>query len=225
MVFYNESGKRVVYDCTNRIGGELYGDVYKLSEEECIKICKDKNEAPDKEVLMLIRSLMLKNYYEIYDLLYRKNGVLKAYTMKYYKNEDIDILTMPTEYTLDNLYNLYTSVEKLTKNNIFISDMHTGNIILSSDKITVIDVDLYTINKYYNSRGLRTKNSLALEYLFREIFLEALNEYHIEYPRTARDTITELFTSYSGNIEEKVCKELSTSKYPIDYVRKKIKNR
>ena len=38
--------------------------------------------------------------------------------MEYYKNENIDILTMPIDYTIENLCKLYKSIIKLNQNNI-----------------------------------------------------------------------------------------------------------
>lgn len=220
MYLYTDEGKRKKYDTTSLIGCGHYGDVYKLPNEECIKIYKGKNLNIDKEILIQIKNLLLDNYYEIYDLLYTKSSLLKGYTMKYYQNEDIDILTMPVEYTLDNLFKLSRSVEKLTENQIFISDMHTGNIIVNSSKITVIDTDLYTFNRFLDYSKLKTKNISALECLFREIYLEAVNKYHKEY--IGYDTsqmVKELFRPHNYNIPENTCKKLSKFKYPIDYIK------
>lgn len=220
MYFYGEDNKRVRYILGDLIGGEQYGSVYKLSDSECIKIYK-KGQVGDKEILTFINGLGLKNFYKIYRLLYNKKGDFRAHTMKYYEDGNVDILTMPVEYVLYNLYNIYESVVKLTENNIFISDMHTGNIVLGRDEITIIDVDIYTFNRFFSSVKLREKNTFALKYLFEAIFLEALRNYHSdEATFTACQRIGSIFEVYSPSALDRTCKKLIRYKYPIDYVRK-----
>lgn len=222
MLLFREDGQKVRYNISskNRIGGGLFGDVYWTSELECTKIYKPSNERIDLNILMFIKELKLKSFYEIHELLYGKNGFFKGHTMKYYQSEEVDILTMPVTYTLDNFYSLYESVCKLTASNIFISDMHTGNIIMSQNGITAIDVDLYTFNRFYTSQSLKTKNNLALNYLFSEIYLEALASFHREY--SSYSTRTVINSLYNNGKAEDVCKKLIKYKYPIDYIKRNI---
>ena len=65
--------------------------------------------------------------------------------MKYYDSEDIDVLTMPMSYILDNFYDLFESVTKLSDKNILIQDLHDGNVITNKNQIIVIDADMYDI--------------------------------------------------------------------------------
>ena len=46
-------------------------------------------------------------------MLYDETNTFVGYTMKYYKPEKIDILTMPTDYTLENYQKIYNSAKKL----------------------------------------------------------------------------------------------------------------
>lgn len=226
MFLYNESGKKVRYiiNKDNTIGQGLYGSVHRLSANECIKIYKRKNILEiEPEVLKAIRDLCLNNFYEIYSLLYTKEGSFKGYTMKYYDDYDIDILTTTTEYTLDNLYSLRDSIQKMTENNIYIHDMHTGNIILGDSEITVIDADLYTFNRFYDGNVLRIKNLTVLNNLFVEIYMDAIKKYHNEYFNyDTSEIIRQLFNSFSEQTTYKMSKRLIKYKYPIEYLRKNI---
>ena len=65
------------------------------------------------------------------------NGDIVQWIFLDYKNEEIDILTEDTTYTINNLYNLLLTVRTLTENNILISDTHTENVILDREKITI----------------------------------------------------------------------------------------
>lgn len=220
MYLYNSNGKRIRYDLASRIGGEAYGNIYKLSDEECLKVYKGKPDIINKEILEYIKKLNLKRFYEIHELLYNKNNQFKAHTMKYYLPEEIDILTEPIDYTLSNIFNILDSVNTLTQNNILICDMHTGNIIINNDGITIIDTDLYTFNKFYVESTLRFKNISALQYLFQEIYFEAMKKYHSEYySHTTSELIKNLFRLYSPREQEETHKKLTKCKYPIDYIK------
>lgn len=225
MILYNENKEKISFKTNNKIGGETYGDVYKISETECLKIYKNSNSV-NKKILTFIKNLHLKNYYEIYNLYNNKSGEFKAHTMKYYKKEEIDILTMPTEYTIDNISRIQHSIEQLTQNNIAIVDTHTGNIIMDSNNITIIDIDLYTFNRFYTSKKLETKNIEILEFLFREIFAEAILNYHSEYKvYKFTELIKDIFKLSTPTLTEETFKELARYKYPIDYIKKKVRQR
>lgn len=218
MYLYNEEGKRLRYDTFTRIGGEEYGNVFKISEDVCLKVYK-RGKLVNKEILMFIKNLKLKNFYEIYEFLYNKSGDFKAHTMKYYLPEEVDILTMPVDYTLDNLYNLFISVSILTDNNIFVSDMHTGNAVIDYNNITVIDTDIYTFNQFFSVGRLEQKNLFALRYLFTEIYMESLIKFHSDLSSYInREQIGGIFSFYDNISLDKTYKKLSRYKYPIDYL-------
>lgn len=220
MVFYTENNDILRYRTNNRIGGEACGLVYKLDGNECFKKFRSKSMRVDKAALVLIQELGLENFCKIKRFLYNESKTIIGYLMEYYKNEDIDILDMPMEYTIDNLCKLYHSIIKLSQNNIFISDMHTGNIIMNSNEIIVIDYDLYVLNGYFTGPILEYKNIEALKYLFKGIYKEALVEFHKEYDteknRSLIDGTFELWTEEGLN---KTCKKLTRYKYPIDYIK------
>jgi len=221
MILYNEKGKRVSFKTDNRIGGKSYGNIYRISEDECLKVYKSVGSV-NKEILEYIRNLHLKNYYEIYNFYNNKQGNFKAHTMRYYESENIDILTMPTEYTLDNLSGILKSVNTLTQNSIQIEDSHTENVIMDSNNITIIDTDLYTFNRFFTKEQLQFKNIQKLEYLFSELYVEAITDYHSEYKDYKGVLlIRELFKLYTQREIEKIYSELSKYKYPIDYIKRK----
>ena len=189
----------------------------------CLKVNKSA-EGFDLETLKLLQSLNLKNFYEIYNFYYNQNGILKAYTMKYYQSDEIDILTEKQSYTINNLYDLFLAVCILNKNNILISDTHSENVILSKEKITIIDADLYRINRFFQKLSLELHNLDALRSLFENLYIYALKKYHNEYyNETAVYRIKSLFQVYSTSQINGTLKTLSKYKYPIDYIRNRVK--
>ena len=221
MVFYTENNDIIRYKTNNKIGGEQCGLVYKLDGDECFKKFRSKSMRVNKEALVLIQDLGLENFCKIKRFLYNERKTIIGYLMEYYKKEDIDILTMPMDYTIGNLCKLYNSVIKLSQNNIYISDMHTGNIIMNSNSIIIIDYDLYVLNGYFTGPLLEYKNIEALKYLFQEIYKDALIEFHKEYNTEAnRSLIDGTFELWTKEGFNKTCKKLVRYKYPIDYIKK-----
>lgn len=219
MIFYNENNEIVKYNSNKRLGSGLYGSVYRINFEECVKKFKKENVEIDKEVLLLIQKIGLDNFCQIRSLLYNKNKKLIGYLMRYYQKENIDILTMPTEYIIENLRKLYISVIKLTHNNIYIDDMHTENIIINSKGITVIDYDLYTLNRFLTPELLEYKNTSALRVLFETLFIETLIEFHRDLCIESNNRlIKRTFHLWNSEELDKTCKKLTRYKYPIDYI-------
>ena len=136
--------------------------------------------------------------------------------MKYYKNEPIDILTMPTDYTLDNFYNIYRSINKISKNKILINDMHIGNIIMNNNDIIIIDIDYY--DKEYSATfdKINKSNYVSLINLFTDIYIESLRNHTNPSPEEIK-SILNLF-SKSENVNM-IAKKLKRYKYPIDYIK------
>ena len=228
--FYNESNKEIIINLSEDklIGVGCFGVVYRLNENECFKRFNSKEpRGANYEELVFIRNLNLKNFYKIYDFVFDNNDILKGYTMKYYNNEKIDILTMPTEYTLDNLYNIYSSVLKITDNNIYLNDMGEHNIIMDNNKITIIDADWYSFNTFESKKALLYSNIVELRYLFEEIYTNALEEYHDTYiDESSEFIISNLFkkiNKFTGI--ENFCRKLERYKYPIDYIKKLSRRR
>lgn len=222
MQLYDKDGNVIKFSTDRKIEeGKIYSNIYKVSEEECIKIFKNTSDELTLEILSLIRDLNLPSFYSIHDFYFDRNRDFKAYTMEYYKKDNIDILTMPTDYTLSNLYAIYNDIERLTDENVVVSDLHSGNVILNRDGITVIDADLYY--QLFNAERykLERKNLLALIYLFKDLYFGALDTFHNGSDTSIYfDSIRNLFDSYDADSIHRVYKKLSRYKYPIDYISK-----
>lgn len=160
----------------------------------------------------------LKNFYTVYKMLYDSYHDFVAYTMKYYDSEDIDVLTMPMSYILDNFYDLFESVTKLSDKNILIQDLHDGNVITNKNQIIVIDADMYDILKNPSKNEAIRANYKKLCYLFRDLFINAISTYHIELFDVGL-IINSLF-DYRRDTTS-IYRKLKSYKYPIDYITSK----
>jgi len=192
------------------------GIVYKISEEECLKLFKYYNEC-DAKVLELLKKIKPNNFYEIKELIYNGNNDFIGYTMKYYEDKNLDLLTMPTEYLLDNLNGICNSINKLTNNNVLVTDLISKNTILTNNKIIIIDVDNFKFNKLYTSINDLNKHNLSeLRSLLIDLFIQSKIKYHKgEIIETNKDNIFDIKDNFS-----RTYKVLRKYKYPIDYFRK-----
>ncbi len=213
MKFYNSSNEVVDYHLLSKIGGGSYGSVYKLSEFECIKIFRNIDTGINVDMMEFINNLGLDNFYKIYSFLFNKNNDLRGYTMKYYLSSYTSILFKDILYTLDNFYAIYNSINILSDNQIFIPDLHTDNVILGNDEVTIIDIDIYAKAVLFDYGRLKFRNDRALFYLFKELYMEGLYSYGL-YTDLDIKVINNLF---SGDVLNNI-KVLKKYKYPIDYI-------
>lgn len=213
MKFYNSSNEEVNYHLLSKIGGGSYGSVYKLSEFECIKIFREIDTGIDADTVAFINNLGLNNFYKIYSFLFNKRKDLRGYTMKYYLPSHTSILLKDTSYTLDNFFAIYNSINTLSDNQIFIPDLHSDNVILGNDEITIIDIDIYAKAILFDPGKLKDKNSRALFSLFKSLYIEGLYNHGI-YTDNDIKAINNLFNNDApSNI-----KVLKKYKYPIEYI-------
>ncbi len=141
---YNDSNNKVSInvDEKNKIGNGIYATVY-LINGYAFKKFKCPLSRLEKRAFFTIKDIEHPNLYKVKDIFYDSNTLewLVAYSMKYYVNDNVNILTMPTEYTLDNLSDLRELAIILANKHISISDLHTGNVIMQNDRIILIDRD------------------------------------------------------------------------------------
>ena len=218
-------GKIRLYD-KQLLGSGCYGKVYKSGNDKCFKLCKGEYFSDDFiNIYNVIKDNNLPGFYKLISLLYsnskdarkKKNPI--GYEYQYIKKEDVDILTMPIDYTIDNLDVLYNSIIILTKNNIRCLDFQAGNIIMNSNSITAIDTDLYYGK--YNGTMLAKWNVYDLELLFQYLYEDAIDKYHKgEYSKEVKQLLYSLFMIYDYDGAYGVYRKLKSYKYPIEYVNK-----
>lgn len=227
MITYTEDRKSHNITINNLLGEGTYGKIYLTSDNKCLKVFKESISRKDKDyfdedVFNIIRQLKLKNFYKLYDLYYNKTLTkILGYLSEYYQKEDIDILTMPVDYTLNNLCNLYDSFLLLSKYNICISDVSMENTIINTREIRVIDTDLYYKDNKSSTIELLKNNIYTLGDLFICIYISSLKETDINKRIKMIEKIQRLFTINSTFGVEPVIKKLIKYKYPIDYLRKR----
>ena len=218
-------GKIRLYD-KQFLGSGCYGKVYKGSNDKCFKLCKSKSLGDDFiNIYDVIKDNNLQGFCKLISLLYsnskdarkKKNPI--GYEYQYMEKEDIDILTMPIDYTIDNLDVLYNSIAILTKNNIRCIDLQEGNVIMNCNSITALDIDLYC--GMYEAERLEKYNVYDLELLFQYLYKDAMDKYHKgEYSNEVKQLLSSLFMIYECNGIDNVYRKLKSYKYPIEYVNK-----
>ena len=213
ITLYNDKSEKREYPINNYFDTGACGFIYRIDNDKCLKLLSDDLYF-DPSIIKVMKKLKLENFYKIYDILFDEKNNYFGYTMKYYQKEDINILNMPIDYTLDNLYKLFNSFKKLNKNNIYAYDCSAGNVIMDSKNITVIDADLYFFYNKNENKELVEDNYNILMNLFKYLCYKELKElgYLLE------DTNYVLSDLFDENKEiSHVEKKLIKYKYPIDY--------
>ena len=212
--YYDEHGKKIIIKINwELVGSGLYGTVYQIDNNVCLKHISYPFNT-NKEIIKEFMKLDLPSFYKIYKLLFDKYNEITGYIMKYYKNEEIDIMTMPIEYTLDNLASMLKDIRIISEKNILVEDAHTDNVILNNDRIIIIDVDNYSLSQRCD---ILNKNIYSIYSLFQNIYVESMLKY---YEVTNEELIVTRKLFYGKDIDY-IYNELSNYKYPIEYVRKK----
>ena len=192
MVYFTKDGNLVTYQTDNNlISTGTQGRIFKVSPSVCLKEYNN-NESFDvyEDIGTKFNQEMFDNFKsnfgnmgmcQLYELLYDgdKNNVL-GYTMKYYEEMIENILNMPVTYILDNFSLIYDLVMKLTDECIRIVDMHSRNIINTSDGMVVIDYDKYYFDMDISKDTLEYINKSALMYTFIGIFSDSLKKMGID---------------------------------------------
>ena len=143
-IFYDENGNSIDIGIRDLLKKGIGTSVYKTSDNECLKIFT--NPFDDLDMFKTLSELDVDNFYRITKLLFDKDKKFIAYTAKFYQKEDVDILTMPIDYTVENMKRLYIVSDMLSDNKIEIEDLHHENVILNSKDIIIIDADRYVTN-------------------------------------------------------------------------------
>lgn len=206
MKYYNKEGKEVEYSLEekiNKVGN--YGNIYKVAEDNdiCLKELKETEMRPltifddvptviSEDIFKYFKNFNNPNFCKLYELLYDKDNKVAAYTMQYYKSTIDNILLMPTTYLLDNFNDIYTSMEKLARDLVLVVDLHNKNMVLTDNKIVLLDFDKYRIEKNKSYEVLFELNMSALYYALIKMLQEAINKAGLssEYNKMASQLFT-----------------------------------
>ncbi len=199
-------------------------------KDGCIKVAT--YSIPKQNILMLeeLRKITHPNLYKIRNFYYSSRDELayvKAYDMDYYEPEDIDILTMPMDYLLDNMSDLCKLANEMVLHSILITDTHEGNVILKKNRMILIDADRWVIdNGQFNLDYLKADNNRALVHLLFRLYYSAL----INSGKMAKNSYYPSGNGYNKVLRQLECttiedvlKEHQIFKYPIDYIEAKVK--
>ena len=195
--------KRYFDDCfINRI----YGDVF------------DKLKTIDNNCFI---KLIDKKMTEIHGV-----DKVKEYTYKYITKLNELMIDLPMEYTYETLHQYQLILNKLNKLKISIFDANENNAIISSNGLTIIDPDLYSIDKSEYTKGLIDHNkeyiTLYISELWREEFILKHGEKYRKQLYFDINPFEKLFKCNNDNIDYNL-KERFNAKTPDELLYKLVK--
>lgn len=214
---YDEKGEIVRIDRGNLIASGSKADIYRIDNGKCIKQFRCSKRKVAVDVLKFFRDNYLSNFLKICDILYDDKDRVSAYTALEYISSEVDLLTLSSDYLIDNLSGIVESIRRISDRLITVMDMNIWNTVVNDNEIMVIDVDGYTVS---NDDGLRDKiynlNIDAVKNLFINLYDDSLVRYHsTEGLSSGSMAIDDLFSLLD---KDTVYKKLSRCRYPIDYL-------
>lgn len=220
MELYREDGDKLVINKGKKIGNGNNGTVYQMSDGKCLKIYRSSAWV-NVDTLKIIKDMKFNNYYKIYDMLYDKDSNFKGMIMKYYPQEEVNVLMMEKNYLLDNVNGLGRDILSLIEKGIFIVDLNIDNTIINRNGITVIDADLYIYREDYDRdllgrMGYATFRSLVKSIIVDSISMDKSMEDVNIYKAIVENLVGNPFDTKSME------KKLVRCKYPMEYIKRSL---
>ena len=220
MELYGCDGERLIIKKGNKIGNGNNGTVYQMNNDKCLKIYRSSAWV-NVDTLKIIKDMKFNNYYKIYDMLYDKDSNFKGMIMKYYRQEEVNVLMMEKDYLLDNVNGLGRDILSLIEKGIFIVDLNIDNTIINRNGITVVDTDLYIYREDYDRdllgrMGYATFRSLVKSIIIDSISMDKSMEDVNIYKAIVENLVGNPFDTKSME------KKLVRCKYPMEYIKRSL---
>lgn len=220
MELYGCDGERLIIKKGNKIGNGNNGTVYQIDNDKCLKIYRSSAWV-NVDTLKIIKDMKFNNYYKIYDMLYDKDSNFKGMIMKYYPQEEVNVLMMEKDYLLDNVNGLGRDILSLIEKGIFIVDLNIDNTIINRNGITVVDADLYIYREDYDRdllgrMGYATFRSLVKSIIIDSISMDKSMEDVNIYKAIVENLVGNPFDTKSME------KKLVRYKYPMEYIKRSL---
>lgn len=220
MELYGCDGERLIIKKGNKIGNGNNGTVYQMDNDKCLKIYRSSAWV-NVDTLKIIKDMKFNNYYKIYDMLYDKDSNFKGMIMKYYPQEEVNVLMMEKDYLLDNVNGLGRDILSLIEKGIFIVDLNIDNTIINRNGITVVDTDLYIYREDYDRdllgrMGYATFRSLVKSIIIDSMSMDKSMEDVNIYKAIVENLVGNPFDTKSME------KKLVRCKYPMEYIKRSL---
>ncbi len=220
MELYGCDGERLIIKKGNKIGNGNNGTVYQMDNDKCLKIYRSSAWV-NVDTLKIIKDMKFNNYYKIYDMLYDKDSNFKGMIMKYYRQEEVNVLMMEKDYLLDNVNGLGRDILSLIEKGIFIVDLNIDNTIINRNGITVVDADLYIYREDYDRdllgrMGYATFRTLVKSIIIDSISMDKSMEDVNIYKAIVENLVGNPFDTKSME------KKLVRCKYPMEYIKRSL---
>ena len=111
---YDDKGYRVRIDKGNLIASGSKAEIYRIGNGKCIKQFRSSKRKVSVEVLKFFRDEYLNNFLKICDILYDDKDRVRAYTALEYLSSEVDLLTLSSDYLIDNLSGIVESIRRIS---------------------------------------------------------------------------------------------------------------
>lgn len=190
-MLYEEDGSILNLDINSSfiIGSGVYGSVYRIDRDACIKLFKPTKELGlierNIDYLRSIRSdIDSHNIYDIYTKVYNDDGFI-GYIMKYYENKDL--MDFSKRYLFENYESIRSLFQRLGSCGIYLSDLHKNNLLVTDEGLILIDCDFIG----------KTFDTCKAYYTGMSLFNQAIKELFLKYGVINGLNIEEIMSLYN----------------------------
>lgn len=191
MILYSKECMPVEFEIREFFNDGACADIYRF-DDVALKVYKElcdfhlKMKKNNFELLKKIDApclVKLRDYYFKYKYSSMVFSRVYAYTMDFIEEEKFDILTCDKEFLLWIVARLDETIKKLSEYDIIMNDIKPKNLVMNSDGITFIDLDLYDKRRWnrYDAYTVNKAKIIALlnyiirsESCTREMYIDEL---------------------------------------------------
>lgn len=130
-----------------------------------------ENLRMSKELFKIVKELNNEHTYKLLEIYLNEIDETVAYTYYYIEKNNIDLLTIPSEYIIKNYFEMKQLVDILTDYQVELKDIKKDNTIITNDSIIFIDMDCFKITKE-NKDKLKKKNIEEFNNYFKRLLIE-----------------------------------------------------
>lgn len=187
-----------------------------------------------EEVFDLLKSINNEHLIELFDIYttlsssefekYQNKEIpfrTDAYSARYYPNNETRLLEEPTDFLLDNFWEIEKLFDTFTDESTLTEDVKRENAVIGPNGIIIIDPDCFqTI--HFPKEKIAIKNKKNILELLRSIAIAEMIEDNYNKELASIYDLTDIEITKDTNVTYEISKKLKGTKTPKDYCMKKI---
>lgn len=186
MGYYNKNKEEFDLTGFNYYSSGVCANVY-TNNEIAFKVYKQDCKYRlylSKKIFTILKGIKTAGLVELIDYYHEDDSrflPMDAYSMKFVKGKDVDILHADKEYLNDCLEQLDETINKLSERKIVMFDAHSDNILFKENGPTIIDPDQFYHAAFISKKEIYEKNKIRILEYFMSTIMDNMKLNHDSY--------------------------------------------